>query len=180
MWLKKEGLFRLIWVLIHPSPTRSYAITTVVACLCVGYHLLLFRIHWASSLQSREEGYIIHQRKKAFTWYSKNQPCYSVSVQLLISRLFVTLWFAHLPSLVFFSPFLLTLSGRKDSLFEYIRSVTNLEESEMETDALSDLNLPCLIMQSTFFRSYLVSQRHTPAMLSGILMGFLPLVHVKK
>lgn len=110
----------------------------------------------------------------------KNQPCYSVSVQLLISRLFVTLWFARLPSLAFFSPFLLTLSGRKDSLFEYIRSVTNLEESEMETDALSDLNLPCLIMQSTFFRSYLVSQRHTPAMLSGILMGFLPLVHVKK
>lgn len=125
-------------------------------------------------------GHMYSSEEESLHLIFKNQPCYSVSLQLLISKLFVTLWFSRLPSLVFFSPFLLTLSGRKDSLFEYIRSVTNLEESEMETDALSDLNLPCLIMQSTFFRSYLVSQRHTPAMLSGILMGFLPLVHVKK
>lgn len=68
--------------------------------------------------------------------------------------------------------FLLTLPGRKNSLFEYIPSVANLSESETKADALADLNLPCLIMPSTFFRSHLVSLCHTPAMLSGSFNRF--------
>lgn len=117
MWLKKEGLFRLIRVLIHSSPTRSCAITTVVACLCVGYHLLLFRIHWASSLQSREEGYIIPPRPYVFIRGRKPSLDIQKSAMLLCQH--TTSDFQALCNTLIFSP---SFSGLLQSIpFNFVR-----------------------------------------------------------
>lgn len=99
-YLLAKGWFRLLWGLIHLCPTPSYEITTVAVCLCVGYHLLLFHIHWASSLQSGTERYIISSQPYVFIRGRKPSLDIQKTAMLLcqrtrlISRLFVTPWFS--------------------------------------------------------------------------------------
>lgn len=128
----------------HYTYLKGFSSFQLLVCLCWSHYLSHSR---GISVQSGAEGYIIPRLPFAFTWYFQTGrvPLYNI-------------WFPGssgapaLAPVVLLCSFLLTLRGRK---IYHLNTCTaaNLQESEPETDASCDPNLPWLIILSTFFRS---------------------------